>query len=164
MRVELVDPLVADAALTRLVELRAELARAPLPGPAPVAHAHAGPTVEERRTALTRRRERVIDLAERGTIEDADMVRRLAKIDAERGRLEIEAAEVGREGERERGAVDPVKRRALLANIAALSRAWGRMGKADQREVLRRLVVSVALECGETPVIAWRSAADLAVE
>lgn len=158
VRVDIVDPIVADLALARLQTIRHELAAAPSPVPNVQP---AVPDLEERRRSLAARRSRVVDMIEHGTIPEEEGLRRLERISREEGRLEVEAGDAARLGQR---AADPARRRALLADADRLARAWARMGRKEQREVLRRLAVRVEVERGLEPRVIWRGLEELLAE
>jgi site-specific DNA recombinase len=155
MPVPLTDAAMAGLVLERLRELRTELGRAAKAAPAaPAARDH-----DKARRSLAARRERLVDALEAGL--DRETFRaRIARLDAEAGRIEVEAAA------EERGAVvlpAPV-RRAMLADVRVLEQAWGSSGVARRRQFVRRLAIAVVLTSGAAPAPEWRTIAQLAEE
>ncbi len=146
------DQAVAELAEGRLHELRRELARSasPAPTPAPVDRT-------AKKELLLKRRERTIDLATDGAITRDELRARLAKIEAEIGRLEVHAAQA----ERAARAREPAARREVLAEVDAIRRAWGRATVAERREIVRRLARSIRLEAGAAPRVEWVPLEDL---
>ena len=162
------DALVAEAALDRLVELRHLLAQAgPTPPPKPPAVDHAAQLA-----AVKRKRARLLDAYEDGAIKKAELKERLAKLDAETGRLELAAAEDARRREAEERASRPEVRADALARVEAIRAAWSRAPVADRREVLALLaarieVVPAARKFSHEVVparITWRTVEDLLAE
>lgn len=166
---EKLDAIVAEAALERLVELRHELARAAPPRPAAPAamvdHAAKIATVK-------RRRERLITMAVDGDIPREEYRERLAKLDAELGRLELAAAEDTRRREATERAARPEARAEMLGRVETIRAAWSRAPVADRREVLALLAARIEV-VGSTrryvhevpaPRIAWRTVEDLLAE
>ncbi len=149
------DAAMAALVLARLGELRAELGRPSKAAPVSAA----GKDYEKARRALVLRRERLIDGLESGL--DRETFRtRMARIDAELGAIEVDAAGATRGT----AVVPPAKRRELLADVRMLEKAWGAMTVAERREVVRRLATRIALTSGAAPVPEWRSLVDLAEE
>jgi len=67
---------------------------------------------------IARRRARILDAYEREAIDAGELQARLAKLDAERGRIEREAADAERTSEAARAAADPGRRRAWRSRSA----------------------------------------------
>jgi site-specific DNA recombinase len=157
VRVSDVDPVVCDAVLDRLVELRAQIATGTWSRERP-----ATPTVDvpSARLKLASKRERLLDLAVDGTLTREDLRSRLAKLDAERDRLDA----IEREQTRVDPLEDPTIRRTVLGQITELRRAWTAATPVQRRQILRLLATAVRLERGVTPVIEWRSPEELAAD
>ncbi len=160
VRVDHVEPLVAALARDRFIALGHELARAP----GGVVQELGVVDLEGRRRALAQRRTRVLDMGEHGTIEEDEVVRRLAKIDQEIGRLETEAGAAERANAARRAARSPEQRQALLADVQTAAATWEAMGNPERREILRRLAVSIELEKGKAPRVTWRTIEELLQE
>lgn len=149
LRVEPVDAAAGALVLARLQELRAQLATAP---PRPTA-AIVGP----KRAELAARRERLVDLAERGAITAEDLTRRLATITAELATVDARAAEEATE----RSRTDPAARAGVLGHVDAIAAAWASMPVAERREVVRELASRIVLAAGESPLVTWRPLEEL---
>jgi hypothetical protein len=95
-----------------------------------------------RLAALQRKRERYLEAFADGNATGAELKLALAKIDAERTRLE---------------SVTPPKRdrREVLGQVKELAKAWGTVKVEGKRRILRRLVRSVAIAKDSPPRIAW---------
>lgn len=152
VRVPEADEAVAALAEGRLAELRRELARGPSPAPAP-----APVDTAAKKDALLKRRERTLDLAADGAITRDELRERLARIEAEIGRLEVHAAAADRAAR----AREPAARREVLAELTAIRSAWARATVAERRDVVRRLARRIALEAGAPPRIEWLPVEDL---
>lgn len=121
--------------------------------------------------AVKARRGRLISLAVDGTITPEDLRARLAKLDAEVGRLERAIADARRRAEGAARAARPEVRVELLAHVETLTAAWQRAPVGVRREVLRRLVARIEVEPPEPwvhvvppPRITWRTVEEMAAE
>jgi site-specific DNA recombinase len=149
------DAAMAGLVLDRLAELRSELGRPATAVPAPAARRD----WDRARRALATRRERLVDGLEGGL--DRETFRtRMARIDAEAGRLEVDAAEAGRAGV----VVPPAVRRGLLGDVRQIGRAWAESTVAERRAILGRLASRIVLTSGAAPLPEWRTVAELAEE
>jgi DNA invertase Pin-like site-specific DNA recombinase len=162
---ERLDALVADAALDRLIELRHELARAVPPrAPEPEIIDHAAKIA-----AVKAKRERLISLAVDGTITKADLRTRLAKLDAEVGRLEHAAAEHARRHEAQERASRPEVRAEHLGRVEVVRQTWARMPVAHRREALAVIAARIEVVSPKRkwshevpePRIVWRTVEEL---
>ena len=162
---ERLDEMVDAAALRRLVELRRELAAVqPATMPEPARGDHAAKI-----RAARKRRETLITLAVDGAITGADLKTRLAKLDAEIGKLEAAAGKARRESAAAARARRPEVRAEVLAKVATLADQWARLPLAARREVVTMLAESIEVVPArkahthdvEPPRIRWRSVADL---
>jgi hypothetical protein len=151
--VDRTDAEIAPLALERLRELRAAL-KAPTAGPAPAARDDS-----KLRAKLTRRRERLIDLAADGAITGDDLRARLAELDGDVGRLDVAAADARRAAQ----AQQPERRRELLTRARALDVAWGRMPVSERRTVLGCLASAIVIQAGKAPRITWRTLEELSI-
>jgi DNA invertase Pin-like site-specific DNA recombinase len=154
MPVPATDAAMGALVVARLAALASELGK---PGKAPPVGT--GRDWEKARRALGQRRERLIDALEAGL--DRETFRaRIARLDAESGRIEVEA------GVAKRGAVvlPPARRAELLAEVRVLERAWARMRVAKRRELVGWLAHGVVLSAGAEPAPTWRTVAELSEE
>jgi DNA invertase Pin-like site-specific DNA recombinase len=162
---ERLDALVADAALDRLIELRHELARAVPPrAPEPDVVDHAAKIA-----AVKAKRERLISLAVDGTITKADLRTRLAKLDADVGRLEHAAAEHARRHDAQERASRPEVRAEHLGRVEVVRQTWARMPVAHRREALAVIATRIEVVSPKRkwshevpePRIVWRTVEEL---
>jgi len=153
--VDKADAAAGVAALAQLATFRRELAR-PRGAVAPTRKAR---DFGADRARLRSARERAVRLATDGTITREDLARELARLDQELGRLEVAAGAAARS----ETAQDPEARRAALADVERLERAWRRAPVEVRREALRGLAASIVLRPTGAE-IAWRSADELAQE
>jgi DNA invertase Pin-like site-specific DNA recombinase len=153
LRVDATDEALGAATIERLKELRTELAGPP--GERPRLD-----DTSEARAALVRRRERVLDMYESQTIDRAEMENRLARIDAERERLDVLDAERARETR----AASPEVRRGKLKEVREIERVWKNASVPERRAILARLVNRIELQHGEEPRITWKSVEELTAD
>lgn len=155
-RVREVDAAVEGMVLERLRGLRAELAAPP---PTPLAPAKLRDFAAERRR-LEAALERAQRLAVDGDLDAAALRRERTRVASALERLERDQADAARATE----AASPEARRALLADVRKLERLWRRATVSDRRATLEDLAEHVTVAAGEPPVVAWKSAAALAIE
>jgi DNA invertase Pin-like site-specific DNA recombinase len=148
--------LVEETILGRLVHLRGEISRA---STKPTGERLTTDFARER-LAVERKRELLVDLHLDGKITRDSFDTRMAKLDAERTRIDSAEAQ-----ERRRAPIQDVNvRRALLANVVKLEQAWKAMPVETRRRVIVLLTTSVRIERDQPPVIEWRSPEELAAE
>ena len=152
VRVDAADHAAALLAVARLAELRELLGR------------HVEPVDEEpvrpladRRADIAARRERLLDMAERGAITVMELQARLAKLDARVDKIAADEARL--EGERRARA--PEVRRELLRAVESVERGWLGLSVRQRRELLQRFAARIELVAGAEPRIAWRPIEDL---
>jgi DNA invertase Pin-like site-specific DNA recombinase len=155
VRVPDADAELAEMVLTRLRQLREALAKEP---DGRVAR-KARPTRDfaGERLRIARSRERAIEFATDGAINREELRARLTKLDAELGRLEVEAAKAAREIDMQA----PAARRAMLASVDVLDAVWSKATPQERREVLRSLTREIVLEAGKSPRVTWKSLGEL---
>lgn len=133
--------------MDRLVELKDELGRPP----APVK----GPPVDlrERRAKLEKKRERALETYNDGLSTKDELRAALARIDAER--LKLDALETS----------PPMPsaehRRAELRLVGELIHRWLTLGPKEKRQIVNRLAVSVRLIAGHVPDPVWRDSGEI---
>jgi Recombinase zinc beta ribbon domain/Recombinase len=155
-RVERVDPVAADLALARLVELRLELAR---PSSDAVRMGETPKPIDfaTRRRTLDTELTRAETLAVRGTLSEEGLRRQRERVDEERGRLAVAEAAA----ERAVRAGDPLLRRRVLAEVARIGEAWSRAPVELRRAVLGILVRRIVVY-PDTVRIEWKTVEELA--
>jgi len=133
----------------RLTELRTQLAKPPVVKPVPVVD------LRERRAKVERRREKYLEMHADGLTSRDELRTQLAKVDAER--LRLDAMEV----------VEPPKSladmRALLRSAGRAARQWVRMPAVRRRLVANQLLLSVGLASDKRPRPVWREATEMDV-
>ncbi len=156
MAVPAVDAEVRALVLARLGELRGELGKgAPPPVEVPTARDHA-----KARRAVAARRERLVDALESGALDAATFRVRIARLDVDLGRIEVDAAA----DERASVVVLPRQRREMLEQVRVLARVWDRAPVADRRAIATQLASRIELRSGTSPVLSWRNLVELAEE
>lgn len=148
VRVDVVEDQAIDIVAARLIDLREELSRAP-DAPKPVAKVD----VTSKLAALEAKRVRLADSYADGVITRDQMRDRVAKLDADRTRLEALRDEAP--------PVTKVQRRATLAVVERLVDLWRRSQPTDRREIVRGLAKAAYLIHGHAPRFDWYSAEDL---
>lgn len=148
--VRAIEDVAGELMLARLVELRAELAQAPK-------------TTERSERdfgaeviALEKKRRRVLDMYEDGTITRDDLRERVQAIDAQKMLIESEAAVPTR-------LADPKTRRAVLAEVSTLKAAWSKAKPEQRRTIVNALAKTVAIVRDAAPVVEWRSLDEMAM-
>jgi len=132
VRVDALDLELAQVALARLVELRAELGRPPSsPGP----QQGRADAIRAKVARLEARRVRTIDMVADGMLSREDARARLARVDEE---LATSRRELEQENAR-RGRKAPEVRREMLSEVEVLSRAWQRAMVVERREIIGAL-------------------------
>lgn len=111
--------------------------------------------VEEACRKLEVRKQRVIEMYMDLSISKAEMSQRVAKIEAERLKLEARMP-------RPSPLQTPEIRREVLSHVTALRDAWELVAGAKARVVVNRLAVKVGLVKGADPVPTWRDVEELA--
>jgi DNA invertase Pin-like site-specific DNA recombinase len=156
VRVDATDERANDLALARLRELRKEFARSRKASDDEPRKAKGYTSLLGKNAAA---RVRVVDLAARGIITEADLRTELGRLDAERGELERQRAADERKASGQR----PEARAAALARVSELEAAWDRSPAGVRREIIsiiaRRILIGP-----EGPRFEWRSAAELAAD
>ena len=145
-----IEDIAAELMLARLVELRAELARAPKV--AERTERDFGAEV----TALEKKKRRVLDMYEDGTITRDDLRERVRTIDAQKMTIESEASVPAR-------LADPKTRRAMLAEVTTLKAAWSKAQPEQRRMIANALSKTVAIVRDGAPVAEWRSLEEMAM-
>jgi hypothetical protein len=118
----------------------------------------AAPVVDltARRTKLADRRARILSGYEEGLYSREELRTHLAKVDADRTKLEAL--------EHVTPTATPSARREMLRRVGAIGRAWGRAPGETRRAIVRELVASVGLAVGMPPVFEWRTVEALNAE
>lgn len=148
VRVDAVEKAFVPLVLERLAELREELAGSPPEAEAPAVD------FAERRAKLQRRRDRYIEAFADESMTRDDLRAAMARLDAERLRLDAEE----RAQRRPSALASPVVRREALREVGVLERAWKAAGGAGRRELVAQLALAVRIETGKAPAPEWRSA------
>lgn len=157
VRVDDAERIAAEKIVERLIALRRVLAKR-----APTTTATTARTDRSAElAALAKRSSRVLDAYEREAIGPDELQRRLAKIDAERARIEASIAEESRAEEQARAAADPARRQELLASVRGMRAAWSEASPAERRRIVELLCERAELVTGEEPRMAWRSVEEL---
>ena len=157
VRVDEAEEAAAEQIVERLIALRRMLAkRAPSEPRAAKRVDRSGELA-----ALAKRRTRVLDAYEREAIGPDELQKRLAKIDAERAKIEASVAEESRAEEQTRRAADPARRRELLVSVRGMRAAWREATPAERRRIVELLCEAAELRTGEPPVMRWRSVEEL---
>jgi hypothetical protein len=157
VRVDAAEEAAAEQIVERLIALRRMLAeRAPSAPPAAARVDRSGELA-----ALAKRRARVLDAYEREAIEPDELQRRLAKIDAERSKIEASIAEESRAESAAKAAADPARRRELLVSVRGMRAAWREATPAERRRIVELLCERAELRTGEPPVMRWRTVEEL---
>lgn len=140
----------AEMVIARLRELRLDLGK---PSDPPI-----GPRVDfsARRAKLQRRRVRLLELFADDGIGRPELRDALGKVDAEQARLDDEEAATRRPA-----ALD---KRAALAHIEQLEKAWRKATGPLRRKLVNDLAESFALRTGASPAPKWRALRELLVE
>jgi|SRR6185312_4135024 len=138
------DPMIA----ARLVELR-DLLAAP-PAARPRVAVNVAPALER----LSRKRARLLETYADGVSTREELHAALAKVDAERDRLE--ALRCGP------APVKPEERRAALRAIDEVRRAWAKITAMQRRPAVNAIARRVLIGHGETPRFEWFSPDELA--
>lgn len=148
----LAEPMIVD----RLTELRDELAKRPANArePAPIVD-HAA-----KRARLDKQRANLLDAYADDLLTKDDLRARLAKIDAEK--LKIDAAEAA--AKKSPALASPKARRELLAQVRVLTHAWAHATPEERRAIVGLLVMQAKLRAGAPPIMVWRRAEDLAID
>jgi chromosome segregation ATPase len=140
----------------RLAELRAEIRAAAKAskGQAPAADVS---DLDARRTKLERRRARYVEAYADEAMTREELQTKIAKLDAERLRLDAEQADAAAPG-----LADPTVRRELAATYADIERAWLSATPAGKRAIVNALVREVRV-IGDIDVLqpTWRSSEEL---
>ena len=140
------EPIVAD----HLVELREMLANAEktTKRAKPV-----GPSLEERRAKLNRRRLRYLEAFADGVMDRDELRAAMAKLDAERTRLDAEAHVPEPPTEQ--------KRHDVLRWVDTIRKAWAKTDPFEKRKIVNGLAKEVAIAAGVVPRFTWFSAEEL---
>lgn len=153
--VQAMDVVASDLAAARLVDLCELLSVAPRDAPtkpSPIVN------IAERRIAVERRRDRLMELYTDSLMTRPKMNALMAKIDAER--LKIDAMEIKLKPS---ARLSDVKIRAeLLKSVTGMRKAWIRMTPEERRSAVEILATSAAIARDAPPVLLWRSPAELA--
>jgi hypothetical protein len=148
IRVRDVDPVVSEMAVERLIELRHELARGP-------SESKPAKDLTAEREKLQRKRERTLEAFSDGHMNKSELADALARIDTARLKLDAKEAEQSRQ-------VTAKDMRAALALVENIRKAWGRASWQIRREALHELATRVLIARGETPVVYWKTAEEIA--
>lgn len=146
---EAFEPMV----VARLEELRDALAAGPEAdesGPRPI-------NFEERRARLQRRRERFLEAFADGDMTRDERRAALAKLDAERMKLDAEESERSRP----RVLANTMVRRTMLKELGAIAKAWARATPQHRRTIVTLLARSVGIAVDTAPVPVWKSLDEL---
>jgi hypothetical protein len=109
---------------------------------------------------VTVRRERILVQFEDGHISRDELRAKLAKVDADR--LRIDAAE--QEAASSNVLASAEVRRALLKELATVRKVWRHATPAERREFVNMLATAVGIAKGKKSAPVWRSAEDLAAD
>jgi DNA invertase Pin-like site-specific DNA recombinase len=150
-----VEEQVGALVLARLEELRHDIARGAEPDSAPRLV-----DFDAKRRALALRRDRILVEFEYGHIDREQLRAKLAKLDAERLRVDADEQEAATTSVLASADV----RRALLREITAVRIAWSHATESERRELVGLLASSVRLAKGRAPVPVWRTAEELAAD
>lgn len=151
VRVDHVEHAALEPFADRLTELRGELAGASEPAAKPVDPKTA---IERQRLVLHAKRERFIHLYADGAIDRPRLQEEMAKLDAERTRLDAIAIVAP--------PVSPEQRRQALKEVTTVRRAWAGMTPAERRAMAETFAKSVRIAQGAAPAFDWYSAEELA--
>lgn len=144
------EPLI----LARLVELRATIAK----GANPVAADRID--FAAKRTKLQRRRDKYLEAFADEMLSRDDLRVKMAKLDDEQHRLDIEEASLAKPSP----LADKQVRREMLATLGAMSSAWEKTKADGRRTIVTQLASAVRIAAGAAPRFVWRSAEDLAAD
>ena len=152
MPVRAADAAVGELVVARLAELRDGLGKSEEPKSLPKID------LSQQRTKLARKRERYLEAFSDGHTSRAELAIALLKVDAERSKLDAK--------ERALAApsilTDGVVRRAALASVGNLAKAWKLATGEERRKIVNFIAESVAIEVGKPPRPAWISREDFA--
>lgn len=144
VRVRDIEQKIEVLVVGRLGELRDELGSGPEPDVRePVDYS-------AKRAKLARQRERYQDMYANEQMTLDELRAKLAKVDAERLRLDAEEGASSRQR-------DPKVRRALLKELNQISRAWIGLGVEDKRRVASMLMSEVGIAADVDPKPAWHA-------
>lgn len=144
VRQDVVEAQAEPLILARLQELRRELGK---PGRTKAVD------LTGARTALERKRARIVDAMVDGLITREEAGTRTQKLDEERMRLDAMEKPAS-----------PQRRRETLREVATLEGAWRRADGAQRRKLVRELVVEARMLPGAPPSFVWREEKDLVAE
>lgn len=150
------DEATGALVLPRLVELRSALAK----GPEQATNAPKVVDYAERKAKLQRKRERFLEAFGDGDMTREELRGSLAKLDAERLKIETAEAAQSRQAPLQSAEV----RRTMLGQASELARAWRGAGVAARRKILRALAWRVRVEKSSPPDVVWRSLEEMALE
>jgi hypothetical protein len=141
--------------LERLEELREELAREPK---RPPHRPPAAANFAQRRAKVQRRRERYLEAYADEHMTREELRAAMAKLDA--SILQIDGEEHA--ANRPSPLNEPKARRAVLREVGAIRKAWGRATPEAKRKIVGHLAESALLVAGKPCAFVWRSAEELA--
>ena len=145
------DVEVATLVLDRLGDLRFKLAGSTPKSPVKV------PDRQAVRDRIEKRRARAVKAYLDEVISAAELATERARLDAELAKLETSAADAAVRA----AAQSPESRRALLADLRLVEKAWAVATVAIRREILVRLAVKILVEADEPARVEWREIAAL---
>jgi DNA invertase Pin-like site-specific DNA recombinase len=138
--------------VARLEGLKEELVREPRRAPpTPV------PDFAGSRARLQRRREKYLDAFADELMTKDELRARMAKLDADELRIDGEE----QASLRPNPLADVSARRAVLREVGAIARAWGKARPEARREIVRHLAVTARVSANKAPRFVWRSPEEL---
>jgi len=138
--------------VARLDELKEELAREPKRAARAPVSDFAG-----RRARLQRRREKYLDAFADELMTKEELRARMTKLDAEALRIDGEEQAATRPSP----LADAGARRAVLREVGAIARAWGKARPEARREIVGHLASAARVSSDKAPRFVWRSAEEL---
>lgn len=113
-----------------------------------------------RRDALQRKRDRYLEVYAETAMSLEELHKHLAKVDAERTKLEDLESKQDRESPLRSKEI----RRRELAHLGEIQKLWRRADAAIRRDLLRELATVVKLEPDKAPVVMWRTPEEIAAD
>jgi hypothetical protein len=138
--------------VARLEELKEELAREPQRATHPPV-----PDFVGRRAKLQRRRDKYLEAFAEDLMNKDELRARMARLDADALRIDGEEQATLRPSP----LGDPGARRAVLREVGAIARAWGKASPEARREIVGHLAMSAKLKRGKPLRFVWRPAEEL---
>lgn len=149
VRIDPVEDAAADLVLQWLEHIRDELGK--VSGKEPK---ESREVIEAKRTSLTRRRERLVEMYADGMITREKLNADVAKIDTTLAKMEAQE-------EKPAPLEDPKVRREMLKQVKELERAVGALEPAEMRAIVNVLFERVELIAGREPKVVYRPADEI---